>query len=66
MLTEAQRASHTKMILAILQDGKLNDEFLPPEEFQIVKTTPYPEWPQAMKDKLARYTEDWDYPGNDE
>jgi hypothetical protein len=62
MLTEAQKASHAILLLSMNEDGVLNDKFLPPEEFMIVKETPYPEWPQALKDKLAKYTGGWGDP----
>lgn len=60
MLTEGQRASHAILFLSMKEDGVLNDKFLPPDEFMIVKETPYPEWPQKLKDKLAKYTAGWD------
>lgn len=42
MLTKGQKASRASMLQALIREGKLMDEFLPPEEFMIVKSTPYP------------------------
>jgi hypothetical protein len=50
---------HMMLLMALKKDGKLTDKFLPPGEFQIVQTKPYPEWPKKLKEKLAPWTEKW-------
>lgn len=59
ILTKEQQASRALMLQELIRDGKLTDEFLPPEEFMIVKSTPYQEWPQSLKKKLSKWTEDY-------
>jgi len=60
MLTKGQQASRASMLQALIRASKLTDEFLPPKEFMIVKSTPYPKWPQYLKDKLSNWTGDLD------
>ena len=40
------------IISFLFRAGKLNDKFLPPEEFQIVWTKPISQWPESLKQKL--------------
>lgn len=50
---------HEMLLMALKLEGKLTDEFLPPEEFQIIQKKPYAEWPGELKEKLAPWTGRW-------
>ncbi len=43
------------LLLNLHSAGKLNDEFLPPVEYLLVRDKPYVDWPAALKQKLAPY-----------
>lgn len=43
------------LYLTLRDANKLNDEFLPPEEFLIVQSKAYSDWPAALQTKLAPY-----------
>lgn len=47
------------LLMALKQEGKLTNEFLPPEEFRIIQEKPYSEWPRELQDKLAPWTGKW-------
>lgn len=47
------------MLLGLSRDHKLNDEFLPPDEFQVVTQQPILEWPPALHQKLAPWCGQW-------
>ena len=60
MLTQEQAVTHALMLVEMYEEGILSDEFLPPAEFLIVKSTPYPEWPHDLRKKLAKWTDGWE------
>lgn len=64
MITQEQAVVHALMLIEMYEEGILSDEFLLPEEFLIVKSTPYPEWPHGLREKLAKWTHGWgkEYP----
>ena len=43
------------VLLNLLFSKKLTDEFISPEELELLRTKMYPEWPKEMQDKLEPF-----------
>ena len=56
MSTEQQaKKARGAVLLAMLAEGKLNDETLPAERMAIFKAKPFREWPKEMQEALAPF-----------
>ena len=53
-LTDENKARVT-VAFSLLFSQKLNDEFLPPDQYAIFMDKPFPEWPKELQDKLRPY-----------
>lgn len=47
--------ARNNLILTLHFNHKLTDDFLPPEQFQIMLTQPFSQWPKELQDKLAHF-----------
>lgn len=43
------------VLLNLLFSRKLTDEFISPQELELLRTKTYPEWPKEMQDKLEPF-----------
>ena len=43
------------VLLGLLLSNKLTDEFIRPEELELLRTKTYPEWPEALQAKLRPF-----------
>ena len=66
MLTEGESASHYWLLMLLAQEGKLTEDFLSEDDTKHLQETPYSEWPEELKEKLAPWIPDsWDNPDDE-
>ena len=54
VISPGERARNN-LILTLHFNHKLTDDFLPPEQFQMMLTQPFSAWPKELQDKLAHF-----------
>jgi len=53
-LTPKENALAT-VAMALFFNGKMTDEFLPPDQYAIFVEKPFQEWPKELQDKLRPF-----------